>query len=534
MPEPLLTRNLNPFFEAAMTAENDLISASFSESSVHDRGLRGLRKPPSLSTLALPTFNVRKHSASLLASLANLIAQLPVEHRDLLKTVTELIRATAACSKETKMPLSNLLVVFCPSLTMSPPLLRVLCEGEGIWDGPVEEVLATETDGKGQEESKGTNEKSEQSDQDDALEINVRPRASIRKMPVSVVATPDDTESQLHTPSSIDKSLPILPQHDMVISRGTEPISDISTPPLTSTSTSTGSPDSAMDNEGVSPEPMTPSKPRMRKQSDLPFRSVRKSHISGPIPFPMTGSAPTTPVGLRPTLTLSTSSSSPNLGPASASAASPPSSGSVSRRRTRPSLHDLLPKRSLSSLLSRPLSTFSPIDPPMTAAADVHEFSTEPLTRTVSECPVLDIPVMHSPIKMEMDLGDGPYMLGDATTPDAAVKRSSVEDKQQAKKASNETARLRVDMSEATLNRISSTSSTAPTIFYTPLTQPMSLTPAPSLSTANSSDSYSFLDLRFKDAEECENDDWAKSVLMAASTNPDVNKTAITATTTSS
>ena len=33
------------------------------------------------------------------------------------------------------MPLSNLLLVFCPSLAMSPPLLRVLCEGEGIWDG---------------------------------------------------------------------------------------------------------------------------------------------------------------------------------------------------------------------------------------------------------------------------------------------------------------------------------------------------------------------------------------------------------------
>ena len=32
------------------------------------------------------------------------------------------------------MPLSNLLLVFCPSLSMSPPLLRVLCEAEGIWD----------------------------------------------------------------------------------------------------------------------------------------------------------------------------------------------------------------------------------------------------------------------------------------------------------------------------------------------------------------------------------------------------------------
>ena len=46
----------------------------------------------------------------------------------------ELIRATAAKS-ETRMPLNNLLVVFCPSLNMTPPLLKVLCEAEGIWGG---------------------------------------------------------------------------------------------------------------------------------------------------------------------------------------------------------------------------------------------------------------------------------------------------------------------------------------------------------------------------------------------------------------
>ena len=33
------------------------------------------------------------------------------------------------------MPLSNLLLVFCPSLSMTPPLLKVLCEAEGIWGG---------------------------------------------------------------------------------------------------------------------------------------------------------------------------------------------------------------------------------------------------------------------------------------------------------------------------------------------------------------------------------------------------------------
>ena len=45
----------------------------------------------------------------------------------------DLIKATAQGSKATKMPLSNLLLLFCPSLNMSPPLLRLLCEAEGLW-----------------------------------------------------------------------------------------------------------------------------------------------------------------------------------------------------------------------------------------------------------------------------------------------------------------------------------------------------------------------------------------------------------------
>ena len=46
----------------------------------------------------------------------------------------DLIKATARGSKATKMPLSNLLLLFCPSLNLSPPLLRLLCEAEGIWE----------------------------------------------------------------------------------------------------------------------------------------------------------------------------------------------------------------------------------------------------------------------------------------------------------------------------------------------------------------------------------------------------------------
>lgn len=95
-----------------------------------------LRKPPSLSTLGMPNFGgVQPPSESLRKALSSLISRLPKENRDLLLTVTELINHTAKRSSETKMPLSNLLLVLCPSLSMNPSLLQALCESQGIWSG---------------------------------------------------------------------------------------------------------------------------------------------------------------------------------------------------------------------------------------------------------------------------------------------------------------------------------------------------------------------------------------------------------------
>jgi hypothetical protein len=83
----------------------------------------------------MPSFsNMPPPSESLLTALVSLLAQLPPAHRDLMSTVTQLIRVAAKHSNQTKMPLSNLLLVFCPSLSMSPQLLRVLCENESIWE----------------------------------------------------------------------------------------------------------------------------------------------------------------------------------------------------------------------------------------------------------------------------------------------------------------------------------------------------------------------------------------------------------------
>src|ERR1700722_1152239 len=121
--------------ESNFTTSGSATPSKKSNDSAHSKeSLPLLRKPLSLSTLAMPTLSNMRPSESLVNALASLLAQLPQEHHDIMFTVTELIRATAKHSGQTKMPLSNLLLVFCPSLNMSPQLLRVLCENEEIWD----------------------------------------------------------------------------------------------------------------------------------------------------------------------------------------------------------------------------------------------------------------------------------------------------------------------------------------------------------------------------------------------------------------
>ncbi|KDR75004.1 hypothetical protein GALMADRAFT_248846 [Galerina marginata CBS 339.88] len=158
LPEPILTQKLQQYFDAAINKETTINAAEPSSPTRlaavrsggglpsgpksgfnNSMGMMGggnmaLRKPPSLSTLAMPSFTgIPPPSKALISAIRALIQQLPVENRDLVRTVVDLIKATAGASKETKMPLSNLLLVFCPSVNMTPPLLKVLCEADGIW-----------------------------------------------------------------------------------------------------------------------------------------------------------------------------------------------------------------------------------------------------------------------------------------------------------------------------------------------------------------------------------------------------------------
>ncbi|KIK93054.1 hypothetical protein PAXRUDRAFT_536845 [Paxillus rubicundulus Ve08.2h10] len=135
LPEPILTNHLMPYFDAAMASER-LANNAHDPPPSPKNILPGLRKPPSLSTLSMPNFGgAHPPSDSLRKALSSLIARLPQENRDLLLTVTEVINHTAKRSSETRMPLSNLLLVLCPSLSMNPSLLQALCESEDIWKG---------------------------------------------------------------------------------------------------------------------------------------------------------------------------------------------------------------------------------------------------------------------------------------------------------------------------------------------------------------------------------------------------------------
>ena len=140
-----MTSTLSPLFDAAIKKEVSTnlnsLEANRSSGAMGKSGLpqgpKGgftVRKPPSLTTLSMPTFSgIPPPSTSLVAEIKSLVSRLPQENYDLIRTVVDLVKVTGKESTKTKMPLSNLMLVFCPSLNMPPPLLKVFCEAEDIW-----------------------------------------------------------------------------------------------------------------------------------------------------------------------------------------------------------------------------------------------------------------------------------------------------------------------------------------------------------------------------------------------------------------
>lgn len=410
----MLTSALLPIFESALAdnqgrrSEDVVQQQARSAANSRNGSDLPLRKPPSLSTLAMPSFaGARAVSDGQLRVFSYLISQLPQENRDLVYTVVELIRVTAARSSETKMPLGNLLLVFCPSLNMSPTLLRVLCEADGIWNGPpaqpiqeaVQEATRTSvaTDVSSVAHSRAASRTA-------GTTIDLRlPVIEQDDMPDNVRDSPDDAASfvsALEPPSNGSTRTPSPLIYGSTI------------PPLLSSDSLDSS---SVSEELASPDPpscrgATDSKSPLASSHSLAIPDVTSVRIVSPrptvsVPFPSAGgSAPQSPVvhaslSHRKSYTLL---SFPHLRSESTPVDVVCEETGQPRRTKRPSLHLLFSKKSSASLPSAGSGNGS------TTALNTESISSASSGRpivltTASSPPRLDTTISSSPIHIGFD-----------------------------------------------------------------------------------------------------------------------------------
>ncbi|KAL0574700.1 hypothetical protein V5O48_007258 [Marasmius crinis-equi] len=471
LPEPILTHSLIPYFEAALSQENAANAEAQAASpqrtgprgptlpSGPKAGFTGLRKPPSLSTLAMPNFSgMRPPSHNLRRALQSLLNKLPSENKDLIRTVTELIKATAKEHRETKMPLSNLLLVFCPSLNMNPPLLRVLCEAEGIWDGsPIESPvldIKRETvvlDIKPESSSADASTEDEDGDDNetysDAHDAPVEETSSVassvssshapslqragskregpRSRPMgprragAPVANDGFTSSPAASSISIatsseDRSIPSPSDRGFVFSPPPLSSSQESLPTASSSSAAPSLADLQLNSETYGDKKVDLGTVEIADDLEHDLLNPRRFMVNpGPVEFPRTsGSTPTTPVSAsrRSILPLSLNGGSRSD---SGTNSVPPSPG---KRLKKPSLHLLFNKRSASSLTSSPPSAppngSSPAPYTSRTASD-SSISTPQTARTTQSTtldlpPSLDTPIESTPLRFGMGFETSP------------------------------------------------------------------------------------------------------------------------------
>ncbi|KAG8689312.1 hypothetical protein FRC08_011004 [Ceratobasidium sp. 394] len=119
LPDPILTRALRHQFDLAMTATSDT-SSSFDLTKL----------PTSMTSFGETSEHMRRIDDFLLADIKVLIDQLPQVNYVLLHELCHLLQYTADHAQTTKMPLGNLLLLFCPTLGFSAGFLRCLVEGQ--------------------------------------------------------------------------------------------------------------------------------------------------------------------------------------------------------------------------------------------------------------------------------------------------------------------------------------------------------------------------------------------------------------------
>ncbi|KAI9461222.1 hypothetical protein BJY52DRAFT_1117257 [Lactarius psammicola] len=410
LPEPILTHALNPYFEAAMLTETN-VRKSIEEQEAPVRILgRGpslpsgprdgsIRKAPSLSTLALPNFSsMRPPSQTLLDTFASLLARLPRENRDLLLTVVDVINFVAQ-RKGTRMPLGNMTLVFCPTLNMSAPIFRTLCEAKGIWNGPPDNWVddSTNLDMKGDTLDAPDSQSTDNGSEQDSTTEPSLPQGESSLATEQAAGAWDTqvsgggTQDEIHGDSKgmrpvLDDRASYLSATD---SRPSTPawgkgslLDPWSPPALTSSSDSLTTP--SMSSEGASiPQVTVPTPLNIAKEnlvSAIIPDFVRASPVPSPQPvilapvtFPRTETAPGTPSSSQH------SSHLPSLSMLPLESGSP---GQRAKRLKRPSLTALFSKKSISSLRSSRLFSSSSSSSPYFDARDSPSRSTPASPRT--------------------------------------------------------------------------------------------------------------------------------------------------------
>ncbi|KAI0330141.1 RhoGAP-domain-containing protein [Cubamyces sp. BRFM 1775] len=415
LPEPILTTALLSYFESAVSDDQNggeteggssqQPTPSASHGSVP--GL-GLRKPPSLSTLAMPSFvGMPSLSDAQVTALAFLISRLPQENRDLLFTVVELIKVTAARSKDTKMPLGNLLLVFCPSLNMSPTLLRVLCTSEAIWNGPPEVV---------QESPPPSDIPAVEREEEPGNAKAAAPAIDLRLPVVELDDIADSPQDDSPGDDAASFVSALEPCCSSVPTRSPSPaIYGAPIPPLSSSDSLDSS---SFSDELASPEPPSckvtgESKSALAsansltipETTDLSLPSTPRLVTDAAVPFPSTGGSvpptpsPHAPLSHRKSYTLL---SFPHL----RSESSPDVLGNVQsgpKRQKRPSLHLLFTKKSSSSLPSASESANSSSAALNTNSGNLVISAPRPIVHVANSPPRLDMAISSSPIQLAFE-----------------------------------------------------------------------------------------------------------------------------------
>ncbi|KAM6501977.1 hypothetical protein JOM56_001954 [Amanita muscaria] len=587
LPEPVLTAALLPFFERIVEQEMN-VEVALKANRTLKPASRGpglpsgprpgntepeaMKKPPSLSTLALPSFkDMPPPSNSLLRAIKALIAQLPEENLDLLRTLIDVMNITAENEGFTKMPLANLVLVFCPTVQMTPPLLRILCEARGIWhqdDLPLEENLAVARASSSSSEAYvdatdnmeegdsilSSDEVSEESpslsvsDYQASAEDSIDPRVVIpRSRPARLAREPQSTV-YLDAESGSSASSLSQTRRDATASRfslassqGDNALSRSSTPPMSSSAESLATPASAPGQSSLAHLPIDYNiKPEAEQDvtenlNSLKYIGNESASDTSPVQFPSlpasspSTSLPSTPVKRRsvpllsmPHLTGMNVSPSAILAPSSTTSASHSTLLHKSHKSRKPSLQILLSAKGSSSSLkgiskssiSNPIMNIDSGTAPLSASdssvSTPHSAMTAPQGSIFTLPPVIGTPLETSPLGVGMGF--------QITPPDTSMLDADSRYGDDETGITVESAKLGTPIADR--YRTTSTTSTSSSVFSVAVAA-RSLPDVPKTSYFRrptrrpaTSTSSNHLDLLDKDLGVEE--DWTRSVLIAA------------------